>query len=412
MIDLPEAFDLLESAQSIADLQDIARRLSAEATTPGGIFYSHNIDSTTKSGPVAQSLATTLGAALLDKTPRGQFLSSSQFAEAFTRILERIVENTNRARVQAGELPMTIAEIADLRTEYLFKAGGDSLWAEASRTYAASVRGDVFALTPNALADRVWMVDEFRTLVMNERVTSINGTPRTELLQQYLVDPEAAKARVNEAARILLGTDGFKEVGSGQTGEKLYEFTREFAERARLNPENFRPYAEIGPTTGLTDYGYRDGHVTFREPGSTTFLDLINSRPVPTSPSWLERQMNSLRERVANNLAEAAKYDGWGPDGERASPNLARLSALGRALAHAGTVLMAYDIATTVNAAVKKFAANEIEAGSKLLAELAGRLTLGLRGRRPAAPWVRPSAPSSARRVHYWAASSAVWSAR
>jgi Ca2+-binding RTX toxin-like protein len=224
------------------------------------------------------------------------------------------------------------------------------------------------------------MVDEFRTLVMNERVTSINGTPRTELLQQYLVDPEAAKARVNEAARILLGTDGFKEVGSGQTGEKLYEFTREFAERARLNPENFRPYAEIGPTTGLTDYGYRDGHVTFREPGSTTFLDLINSRPVPTSPSWLERQMNSLRERVANNLAEAAKYDGWGPEGERVSPNLARLSALGRALAHAGTVLMAYDIATTVNAAVKKFAANEIEAGSKLLAELAGRLTLGLRG--------------------------------
>jgi hypothetical protein len=146
---------------------------------------------------------------------------------------------------------MTTAEIADLRTEYLFKAGGDSLWAEASRTYAASVRGDVFALTPNALADRVWMVDEFRTLVMNERVTSINGIPRTELLQQYLVDPEAAKARVNEATRILLGTDGFKEVGNGQTGEKLYEFTREFAERARLNPENFRPYAEIGPKRAI-----------------------------------------------------------------------------------------------------------------------------------------------------------------
>jgi hypothetical protein len=135
MIDLSQAFELLESAQTLEDLRAISRLLSAEPTAPGGTFYSNEIDPTTKSGALARSLARTLGLQTLDNTPRGQFLSSYK---AFKRI------------VNAGSL--TEADLANLRTEFLYKAGGDSLWAEASRTYAATVRGDVFALTPNAKA--------------------------------------------------------------------------------------------------------------------------------------------------------------------------------------------------------------------------------------------------------------------
>jgi hypothetical protein len=134
MIELSEALSLVEAAQSLEELRAIARSLSAEAIGIGGIVYSNEIDPTTKSGALAHSLAKTLGVPILDDTSRGKFLTSFQFQKAFDRLTATLTD----------------AERANLATEFLYKAGGDSLWAEASRTYAATVRGDVFALTPNA----------------------------------------------------------------------------------------------------------------------------------------------------------------------------------------------------------------------------------------------------------------------
>ena len=70
MIELSEALERVEVAQSLDELRATARSLSAEAIGLGGIFYSYDIDPPTKSGAQAHSLAKTLGVPILQEAIR------------------------------------------------------------------------------------------------------------------------------------------------------------------------------------------------------------------------------------------------------------------------------------------------------------------------------------------------------
>src|SRR4051794_38857634 len=114
----------LNSATSLADLADIANSLSAASTRPNGILYSGPMPGAS-SGQMAASLASDMGWGIVDSTPRGELLGSVEFDEALIRIFNS--EGISPAGQTAA------------RTQFLYEPGGNSLWSQASREFAASI---------------------------------------------------------------------------------------------------------------------------------------------------------------------------------------------------------------------------------------------------------------------------------
>ncbi len=101
----------LNSATTLADLADIANSFSAASTRPNGILYSGPMVDGASPGQIASSVASDMGWGVIDSTPRGELLGSSDFDRALNRVL-----NSAGTTSPAGQ--------AAARTQFLFESGG------------------------------------------------------------------------------------------------------------------------------------------------------------------------------------------------------------------------------------------------------------------------------------------------
>ena len=175
---------LLQSPQAYATpkaLMSLVARVSVAHAdgqrTDRTVLYSGDIDE----GPPplgSWKLATGMqaqdpGVLIIDVTERGRFLTSEVFQDAMLRAF-------------ADEGFETYADITKARgsaaNEFLFSAE-EGAWAQASRSFAQSLEGDVVALTSQANPERTFGLVELPALLANPKVKSVNGIPKSTLAQ-------------------------------------------------------------------------------------------------------------------------------------------------------------------------------------------------------------------------------------
>src|SRR5947209_5563408 len=151
MTTLAGAFQQLSSIGSLEALTSLALELSANATAPNAVLYSNDLASGVSTSKIAPMIAHQLGWAVIDDTARAKFI----FSDAFKTAAATLIENEVVASLGHADQ----VEIANRVTAFLYDPA-TSIAAQTSREFIASVEGKVLALTPNALANRIFAVDE------------------------------------------------------------------------------------------------------------------------------------------------------------------------------------------------------------------------------------------------------------
>jgi hypothetical protein len=192
----PKALMALVARVSVAHADGLA--------TDRTVLYSGDIDP----GPPklgSWGLATSMqaqdpGVLIIDVTERGRFLTSEAFQEAMIKAFE-------------SEGFETFADITKARgtaaNNFLFDAE-NGVWAQASRSFAQALEGDVVTLTSQADPGRTFGLVELPALLGNPKVRSVNGLPKSTLVQLaeqpnglefvFKVLAETSKAMLNECA--------------------------------------------------------------------------------------------------------------------------------------------------------------------------------------------------------------------
>lgn len=134
---------------------------------------------------IAKELASKTGEPIINNTPRAQFLGTRQVEEVITDAAERIFKEQGQGLVQAkssaGEFlygnPKAVANSATSLE--------GSLWGEASREFASSLRGDVKVVAINANIERVLGKVELPTVLENPNVRTLGRHAVSELKALY-----------------------------------------------------------------------------------------------------------------------------------------------------------------------------------------------------------------------------------
>lgn len=202
---------LLQSPQDFAT-PDALMALAAQVSvahaqgqpTDRAVLYSGEVDN----GPPKLSswrMATQMqqqdkGVLIIDITERGRFLTSEPFQEALIRVFE-------------DEGFESFADVTQARNskanKFLFDAENGA-WAQASRSFAQALKGDVVTLTSKADMTRTFGQVELPALLNNPNINTINGIPQS-VLKQLAAQPngqafvfkalaEKSRAMLNQCA--------------------------------------------------------------------------------------------------------------------------------------------------------------------------------------------------------------------
>ncbi len=140
--DYSKQIEQIRKATSLEEIQAIARQYPAKVVGEGGVLYSRPVGDVS-SEVIAKELASKTGQPIINNTPRAQFLADPEVAKAIRKTAEHIFIRQGQSLAHAG----------DSATSFLFgdpKAVAQSatslegsLWGEASREFAGSLRGDI-----------------------------------------------------------------------------------------------------------------------------------------------------------------------------------------------------------------------------------------------------------------------------
>jgi Ca2+-binding RTX toxin-like protein len=165
-----------------------------------------------QSWQIAESIGTNNGQVItIGQTDAYKLLDSDAFTEALRSSTTDIVEFN---RILNG-----ITDENGIRTE-------SGLWDITSQRLAASVVGEVRTVTPFSLSDRVFAQTELPALLLNDKVTSIDGIARTDLLRLVNDMGGIGNADALEAARSAIAAQSWLkaldlEIGTDSTTGKL-----------------------------------------------------------------------------------------------------------------------------------------------------------------------------------------------
>lgn len=168
-------FEQIAKARSVDEIRAVARQFSAQALgDTGGILYSGKVGAIS-AHDLAVDEARSQRGAVIDDTPRGRFLNRAGqvIHESARRIFESQGQDTLQAERSAGDFLFGNAEAPKHSPGNI----QNCLWCEASRDFAASLRGDVRVLAVNANPSRVFAQVEIPTAVRNPNVRSLAGLP-------------------------------------------------------------------------------------------------------------------------------------------------------------------------------------------------------------------------------------------
>lgn len=181
----PDALQALAAQVSMAPM--------GELQTDRTVFYSGAIQNENPKLD-AWTLATSIqkqdaGVLIIDTTERGVFLASKQFKKAVLRAF-------------AHEGFVDFSDVVQQRNshanQFLFDAT-EGVWAQASRSFAASASGHITTLTSQAPDNRTFALVELPTLLANPKVHSVNGVNKL-VLQELANGPDGLKALLKAVA--------------------------------------------------------------------------------------------------------------------------------------------------------------------------------------------------------------------
>jgi hypothetical protein len=251
MTDYSAQIERINAARSLEEIQAIAREFSVEANGRGGILYSGRVGATS-SEAVAVALAESTDQPIINSTPRAQFLSDASVTSAIRDSAERIFVASGSS-IEAAEK----SAVEFLYGNAKAPAGaptslGGSLWGEASREFAGSLRGNVTVVASAASPERVFGQIEIPAALNNPEVTSLGGQSTERLRTVYqqggvqAVLPEVQSDFIEAQRRGIF-------VAPEQPGVRTpaVAVSREAAEALRLDPARFATAAELG-TSGMT----------------------------------------------------------------------------------------------------------------------------------------------------------------
>ncbi|MBN6104271.1 hypothetical protein JR064_19080 [Xanthomonas sp. CFBP 8703] len=182
--DYSKQIEQIRKAQSLEEIQAIARQYPAKAIGEGGILYSRPVGDVS-SEVIAKELASKTGEPIINNTPRAQFLGDKEalaaIKDAATRIFKGQGQGLDQAKLSTEDFlygnPKAVAKSATSLE--------GSLWGEASNEFAGSLRGDIKVVATNANIERVFGKVELPAVLENPNVRTLGGQPVSELKALY-----------------------------------------------------------------------------------------------------------------------------------------------------------------------------------------------------------------------------------
>lgn len=253
MSDYERQIERIRAAGSIEDIQRIAREFSAQATREGGILYSRPVGSVS-SEIIAKELSARTGDPIINDTPRGRFLANPDVEVAIKETATRIFRASGQSApaAEASAVSLLYGDVKALATSPT--ALQNSLWGEASKDFARSLRGDIKVVASNANIERVFGKVELPEVLANPNVRTLGGQPVESLKATYAAGgADAVLPRVQ--AQFVEAVPKGVFVAADNAGATIAKVTvsREFAAAMEVKPAQlgqFATSAEIA-TAGL-----------------------------------------------------------------------------------------------------------------------------------------------------------------
>lgn len=230
MADYSAQISRIRQAQSLDEIRDVARQFSAQAMGDGGVLYSRPVGGVT-SEVIALELAKKGGLPVINETPRAIFLSDLQVKQAVDSSAARILkaQGVSPAALEALTLDFQYGNPKAVANSLTSLEG--CLWGDASREFAASMRGDIKVVATAANMERVFGKVELPTILDNPNVQTLGGKSLADLRAiaaaegtQALLDPVQAQF-VEAAPRGI-----FKSAGALSITTEPVALSREFAD--------------------------------------------------------------------------------------------------------------------------------------------------------------------------------------
>lgn len=241
----------IRQASSLEDIRGVVRDFSARASGNGGVLYSGPVGNV-RSEALALEIAERTGQPIINHTARAQFLADPEVDAAIRRSATRLFVASGEGREVAARSAVDFLYGNARAPSGSPTSLGGSLWGEASREFAGSLRGDITVVASAANPDRVFSQVEIPAVLNNADVASLGGQPAERLREIHRqggvqsVLPEV-QADFIEAQRrgIFLAPE--------QPGVRApaVAVSREAAEALRLDPARFASAAELG-TAGMS----------------------------------------------------------------------------------------------------------------------------------------------------------------
>lgn len=332
MADYSAQISRIRQAQSLDEIRDVARQFSAQAMGDGGVLYSRPVGGVT-SEVIALELAKKGGLPVINETPRAIFLSDLQVKQAVDSSAARILkaQGVSPAALEALTLDFQYGNPKAVANSLTSLEG--CLWGDASREFAASMRGDIKVVATAANMERVFGKVELPTILDNPNVQTLGGKSLADLRAiaaaegtQALLDPVQAQF-VEAAPRGI-----FKSAGALSITTEPVALSREFADAMGIDSNRFSPAAELSTS----------GTVVRADIGMAVQVaqDEVRIMRASTAPEHVPTQ------RLRPSGAAATEV----PPGLAAAEGIAPRPAGNpgiRAAGIAGTALLAYDFGTS-----------------------------------------------------------------
>ncbi|MEA9588713.1 XVIPCD domain-containing protein [Xanthomonas sp. WHRI 10064A] len=243
MSDHAASISLIEKAESLDEISEIARSYPAKSVDQGGILYS-SWAGDVSSEVMAVELSEKTGLPIINDTPRAKFLMEARTAieEKASEIFRSQGLPPKMAKESAASFLFGDPAVPSQSPTSLSKC----LWGEASHEFASSLRGDIKVVASAANLERVFGQVEVPAVLNNPNVNSLGGQPIPKLQALYAQGGAGAVLPEVQTHFIQAAPKGIF-VAPESIGSKIEKvtFSREFAGSLELQQTHFKPSAEL-----------------------------------------------------------------------------------------------------------------------------------------------------------------------
>ncbi len=251
MTDYSAQIDQIRQAKSIEEIREVARQFSAKSTGEGGILYSRPVGSV-NSEIIALELSKKTGLPIINETPRAEFLSDLDVRLTIKESAIRIFQAQGKTVAAAEEL-VSYFQYGDPKAAARSLTSLDGcLWGDASREFAASLRGDIRVVATAANMERVFGKVELTTILENPNVKTLGGQPIALLRDIAAKDGIEALLNPVQSQFVEAAPRGiYKSPDVLFNKEAPVVLSREFASVMDVDSSNFSPAAKLSASGTL-----------------------------------------------------------------------------------------------------------------------------------------------------------------